>query len=210
MPAPKTTAKLPSKLKQRNEAKILEAAQHVFAAYGFHGATIDKVAERAEMSQPNLHNYFKTKADLYAAVLDQTLSVWLELIGDLDADGDPAEELRRYIGQKIELSRQFPEASRVFANEVLQGAPVLKPYIKDRVRSNVQHFSNVINGWIAAGKLRPVDPYHLVFMIWASTQHYADFMPQIKAVMDVPRFSKAHFKAAEESICAIILQGLLP
>ncbi len=205
-----TLQKTPSRLKQRNEGRILDAAQAAFAALGFHGATIEKIAERAAMSQPNLHNYFKTKADLYAAVLEQTLNLWLSLIDDLDAQGDPATELRRYIGQKVELSRLHPEASRVFANEILQGAPVLKTRIKTQVRAKVQHFADVIAHWIAAGKLRAVDPYHLIFMIWASTQHYADFLPQIKAIMDVPRFSKAHFEAAETSISDIILTGLLP
>ena len=198
----------PSRLKRRNSARILDAAQYVFAAYGYHGATIDKVALRAGMSQPNLHNYFKTKADLYAAVLDQTLTLWLELIDDLDAAGDPLAELRRYIGQKMELSRQFPEASRVFANEILQGAPVLKPMIRTRVRDNVRHFAEVIDGWAQAGKIRAVDPYHLIFLIWSATQHYADFGAQIRAILDVPKLTRAHFAAAEASICDLILRGL--
>lgn len=201
--------KKPSRIKQRNEARILDAAQHVFAAHGFHGATIDAVAERAGMSQPNLHNYFKTKADLYAAVLDQTLSLWLELIDDLDAAGDPAAELRRYIAQKMEASRQHPEASRVFANEILQGAPVLKNHLKTRTRDNVRQFAAVIEAWVAAGRLRPVDPYHLIFLIWAGTQHYADFSAQIKLIMDVPKLTRSHFTAAEESIVSIILDGLI-
>ncbi len=198
----------PSRLKLRNAAKIVDAAQHVFAAYGYHGATIDKVAERAGMSQPNLHNYFNTKADLYAAVLDHTLTLWLELIDDLDADSDPFDELRRYIGQKMELSRRHPEASRVFANEILQGAPVLKTLLKTRVRANVAHFAEVIAGWAAARKIRPVDPYHLVFLIWSATQHYADFSAQIRAIMDVPKLTRAHFTAAETSISDIILRGI--
>lgn len=198
----------PSRLKLRNAAKILDAAQYIFAAYGYHGATIDKVAERAGMSQPNLHNYFKTKADLYSAVLDQTLTLWLDLIDDLDADGDPLAELRRYIAQKMELSRRFPEASRVFANEILQGAPVLKTLLKTRVRANVRHFAEVVEGWVAAGKIRAVDPYHLVFLIWSATQHYADFGAQIRAIMDVPKLTKAHFAAAEESISGLITAAL--
>ena len=201
--------KKPSRIKQRNEARILDAAQHVFAASGFHGATIDAVAERAGMSQPNLHNYFKTKADLYAAVLEQTLSLWLELIDDLDPDGDPGTELRRYIAQKMEASRQFPEASRVFANEILQGAPVLKNHLRTRTRDNVRAFAAVIEAWVAAGKIKAIDPYHLIFLIWAGTQHYADFSAQIRLIMDVPKLTRAHFAAAEESICDIIVGGLL-
>lgn len=199
-----------SALRIRNEARILDAAQHVFAAEGYHGATIDRIAARAQMSQPNLHNYFKTKADLYAAVLERTLDVWLGLVDGLDATGDPVVELRRYIVRKMDLSRQYPEASRVFASEVLRGAPVLKPHIKARVRKNVAHFREVIDGWINAGRMRPVDAEHLVFLIWGATQHYADFLPQIKAIRDVPRLSKADFDAAADSIANIILDGVRP
>lgn len=199
-----------SALRMRNEARILEAAQHVFAAYGFHGATIDRVAERARMSQPNLHNYFKTKAALYAAVLDQTLDIWLSLIDNLNTSDDPATGLRRYISQKMAMSRQFPDASRVFANEILRGAPVLKPQIRGKVRDNVEHFRQVIDNWVADGKLKPVDAYHLIFLIWGATQHYADFQAQIKMILDVPRLAKADFDAAADSICAIVLDGLLP
>lgn len=199
-----------SALRIRNEARILDAAQQVFAAEGYHGATIDRIAARADMSQPNLHNYFKTKADLYAAVLERTLDVWLGLVDRLDADGDPVVELRRYIVRKMDLSRQYPEASRVFASEVLRGAPVLKPHIKARVRQNVAHFREVVDGWIAAGRMRQVDAEHLVFLIWGATQHYADFLPQIKAIRDVPRLSKADFDAAADSIATIILDGVRP
>jgi TetR/AcrR family transcriptional regulator len=199
-----------SPLRVRNAARILDAAQHVFAAEGYHGATIDRIAARAEMSQPNLHNYFKTKADLYAAVLERTLDVWIGLVDHLDANGDPAVELRRFILQKMDLSRQYPEASRVFATEVLRGAAVLRPYIKTRVRQNVAHFREVVEGWIAAGRLRPVDAEHLIYLIWGATQHYADFLPQIKAIRDVPRLSKDDFDRAAQSIADIVLNGLLP
>jgi len=199
-----------SPIRVRNEARILDAAQHVFAAEGYHGATIDRIAARAQMSQPNLHNYFKTKADLYAAVLERTLEVWLGLVDRLDASGDPAVELRAYIVRKMDLSRQYPEASRVFASEVLRGAPVLKPHIKARVRGNVAHFREVVDGWVAAGRMRPVDAEHLVFLIWGATQHYADFLPQIKAIRDVTRLSKADFDSAADSIARIVLNGVLP
>lgn len=204
------TEKKRTRIQIRNEQKILQAAQEVFANYGFHGATVEKVASLADMSQPNLHHYFKTKADLYIAVLDQTIDIWIEPLGGLDPDGDPATELRRYISQKVEMARKYPVASRVFANEMLQGAPILESHLKGRLKEIVEEWVVVIRKWVADGKLRDVDPYHLIFMIWGTTQHYSDFMPQVKAVMGLSRFTQAHFSAVEESICGIILQGILP
>jgi TetR/AcrR family transcriptional regulator len=199
-----------TRIKIRNEEKILEAALKLFAAYGLHGTTMEKIAELADMSQPNLHNYFKTKADLYEAVLNDILTVWVDPLGNLDVEGDPATELRLYIVKKVEMARKYPEASRIFAGEMLQGAPILMHHLKGQVRMKVKAFSTVIESWVRQGKIRPVDPVHLIFMIWASTQHYADFMPQIRAVMDVARLNKADYDAAADSICSIIIGGLTP
>lgn len=204
------TEKKKTRIKIRNEEKILEAALKLFSAYGFHGTTMERIAELADMSQPNLHNYFKTKADLYEAVLNDILTVWVDPLGSLDVEGDPETELRRYIVKKVEMARRYPEASRIFAGEMLQGAPILMHHLKGQVRMKVKAFSTVIESWVRAGKIRPVDPMHLVFMIWASTQHYADFLPQIRAVMDVARLTKADYDEAADSICSIIVNGLKP
>jgi TetR/AcrR family transcriptional regulator len=198
-----------TRIQMRNEERILDAAQEVFATYGYQGATIDEVAGRAGISKPNLHYYFKRKRDLYLAVLQRTLEIWLVPLRELDRTGDPEVEIGNYIAQKVQLSRRFPAASRVFANEVVQGAPFLKGYLQTKLREVVQRKAAVIQYWIDEGKLAPVDPYHLIFLIWAATQHYADFVPQVKAVMNVPRLTQGHFRKIEQSLSRIILHGVL-
>jgi TetR/AcrR family transcriptional regulator len=198
-----------TRIQLRNEARILDAAQEVFATYGYHGATIDEVADRAGISKPNLHYYFKRKRDLYLAVLRRTLEIWLVPLRELDRTGDPAEEIGNYIAHKVQLSQRFPAASRVFANEIVQGAPFLKGYLQTDLRKVVERKAAVIQHWIDEGKLAPIDPYHLIFLIWAATQHYADFTPQIKAVMNVSRLNQGHFRKVEQSLSRIILHGVL-
>jgi TetR/AcrR family transcriptional regulator len=198
-----------TRIQLRNEERILDAAQEVFATYGYQGATIDEVADRAGISKPNLHYYFKRKRDLYLAVLRRTLEIWLVPLRELDRNGDPAVEIGNYIAQKVQLSRRFPAASRVFANEIVQGAPFLKGYLQTNLREVVERKAAVIQHWIDQGTLAPIDPYHLIFLIWAATQHYADFIPQIKAVMNVPRLNQGHFRKIEQSLSRIILHGVL-
>lgn len=198
-----------TRIQLRNEERILDAAQEVFATYGYQGATIDEVADRAGISKPNLHYYFKRKRDLYLAVLRRTLEIWLVPLRELDRTGDPAEEIGNYIAHKVQLSRRFPAASRVFANEIVQGAPFLKGYLQTDLRKVVERKAAVIQHWIDEGKLAPIDPYHLIFLIWAATQHYADFIPQIKAVMNVSRLNQGHFRKVEQSLSRIILHGVL-
>ncbi len=199
-----------TRIQARNEARILDAAQTVFAEHGFGGATVDRIAARAKMSKPNVHYYFKRKSDLYLAVLMRTLDIWLAPLKDLDPDGDPAQELRHYISRKLHFSRENPTASRIFATEILQGAPVLERYLGEDLRTLVERKAKVIRHWIDTGRLAAVDPYHLIFLIWAATQHYADFTPQVTAVMGRESLSKGEFERIEDSLCKIILDGLLP
>lgn len=198
-----------SRIAQENELKILDAAQEVFAEYGLHGATIDRIAAGCGLSKPNLHYYFASKMDLYVAVLHRTLRIWESTLTKLDPDGDPAEELGRYIIEKVEMSRLHPMASRVFASEILRGAPALQHYLSTDLRTLVDAKAEVIRAWIAQGKLAPIDPHHLIFLIWSATQHYADFLPQVLAVTGKPQFDEADFRAIEQSLTQILLRGLL-
>ncbi|MDT7531624.1 TetR family transcriptional regulator C-terminal domain-containing protein [Sphingopyxis sp. SE2] len=198
-----------TRIQARNEKRILDAAEQIFAEAGFRGATIDMIAEAAAISKPNLHYYFKTKNLLYVAVLRRILDDWVAPLRMLDVNGDAAQELEHYIREKIEMSRKAPLASRVFANEILHGAPVLHTYLKTELRQVVEQKAAVIRTWIEQGQLRPVDPVHLIFMIWAATQHYADFQSQVTAIMRVRRLGRKHFQDIGDSIVTIILGGVL-
>jgi TetR/AcrR family transcriptional regulator len=191
-----------------NSERLLDAALDVFSAYGFRGATVDQIAEKAGMSKPNLHYYFRRKKDLYLAVLSRTLEMWLKPLHEIAADGDPETEIRRYVEAKIDLSRRYPSASRLFASEVLQGAPMLMPLLETRVRALVDEKAAVIRGWARDGRIADIDPYHLVFMIWAMTQHYADFAVQIQAIKGRARLDEAFFAEAKRNVYALLRDGL--
>lgn len=191
-----------------NSERLLDAALDVFSAYGFRGATVDQIAERAGMSKPNLHYYFRRKKDLYLAVLSRTLEMWLRPLEEIAADGDPETEIRRYVEAKIDLSRRHPSASRLFASEVLQGAPMLMPLLETRVRALVDEKAAVFRRWAVSGRIAAIDPYHLVFMIWAMTQHYADFAVQIQAIKGRTTLDEAFFAEAKRNVYALLRDGL--
>jgi len=193
-----------TRIQSANREIILEAALEVFSAFGFRGSTVDQIAVRANMSKPNLLYYFRRKEDIYVALLEHTLADWLKPLEALDPDGDPVAELTRYISAKLDMSRHNPKASRLFANEILHGAPTIAPFLKGPLRELVGRKAAIIRDWIAQGKLAAVDPYHLVFAIWAVTQHYADFDVQVQAV------SGGHAGNATESVVSLFLNGLRP
>jgi TetR/AcrR family transcriptional regulator len=196
-----------SRIRAANTEIILDAALEVFSAYGYRGSTVDQIAVRAGMSKPNLLYYFRRKEDIYVAVLERTLSVWLEPLKLLDRRGDPLEEISRYIRAKLKLSRDEPKASRLFANEVLHGATAIGKFLSGPLKALVDDKARVIRAWARQGKIAAVDPHHLIFAIWAMTQTYADFDVQVRAIVgdDVKRFA-----AAERALNLIVRDGLAP
>jgi TetR/AcrR family transcriptional regulator len=195
------------RIRAANTGIILDAALEVFSAYGYRGSTVDQIAARAGMSKPNLLYYFRRKEDIYVAVLERTLSVWLEPLKLLDRKGDPLEEISRYIRAKLKLSRDEPKASRLFANEVLHGATAIGKFLSGPLKALVDDKARIIRAWARQGKIAAVDPYHLIFAIWAMTQTYADFDVQVRAIVgdDAKRFA-----AAERALNLIVRDGLAP
>ena len=168
-----------SRIQKQNRATILEAALNVFSTYGFRGATLDQIAQDAGLSKPNILYYFDGKEAIHIALLSQLLDAWLDPLRRLNSEGEPREELMRYIRRKLQMSRKFPRESRLFANEIVQGAPRIEGFLSGELRALVDEKAAVLQAWMAEGKIEPLDPYHLLFSIWAMTQHYADFEAQI-------------------------------
>ncbi|WP_213685109.1 TetR family transcriptional regulator C-terminal domain-containing protein [Roseicyclus sp.] len=172
-----------TRIQAKNRETILDAALEVFSLHGFRGATLDMIATEAGLSKPNLLYYFPSKEAIHVTLLSQLMDTWLDPLRDLDADGDPIAELRAYVRRKLELSRHYPRQSRLFANEIVQGAPRMQAALASDLKTLVDEKSAVIQDWAKAGRIADVDPHHLIFSIWALTQHYADFDVQIRAVL---------------------------
>lgn len=196
-----------SRTRLSNEANILRAAEHVFARAGFTGATMAEIAERAQVPKSNLHYYFNSKKSIYRAVLSNILTLWLAQTDSFYEDNDPATALKDYISAKMQLSVTHPDASRVFANEVIHGAPEIGDYLREDLRLLVERKSAVIQHWIAQGKMMPIDPKLLFFTIWAATQTYADFDTQICAVLGVPSIDEQQMQRATGQLTDILLHG---
>jgi TetR/AcrR family transcriptional regulator len=176
-----------TRIQKKNRETILEAALEVFSQHGFRGATLDQIAGAAGLSKPNLLYYFPSKEAIHVTLLSQLMDTWLDPLRDLDASGDPVEELRGYVRRKLQMSRDFPRESRLFANEIVQGAPRMQDGLETDLKALVDEKAAVIRGWIAEGRIADVDPHHLIFSIWALTQHYADFDVQVRAVLGPKR-----------------------
>lgn len=174
-----------TRIQKKNRDRILDAALGVFSDHGFRGATLDQIAAAAGLSKPNVLYYFASKEAIYTALLSGLLEAWLDPLRDIDPDGDPVEEILSYIMRKLQMSREFPRESRLFANEIVQGAPRIEDQIKGPLKSLVDRTARLLRAWMSDGRLAESDPYHLIFSIWATTQHYADFSVQVTGILQM-------------------------
>ena len=186
---------------------ILLAAERVFARTGFSGATTAAIAEAAGLPKANVHYHFGSKHELYREVLARTLHDWLVPLDGLAPEAEPRAALETYIRAKMAMSAARPDASRVYANELLHGAPVLGELLRTELRAMLRRKAKVIDAWVAAGRMAPVDSTHLFFTIWAATQTYADFDVQMRAVLGRQKLSAADHKRAADHVVALVLRG---
>lgn len=172
-----------TRIQTRNSAAILDAALDVFSQHGFRGATLDQIAEVAGLSKPNLLYYFPSKEAVHGALLSRLLTTWLDPLRAMNPEGEPLAEILGYVRRKLQLSRDYPRESRLFANEILQGAPRILPAIEGELKALVDARSMLLTRWMEEGRIARLPPHHLIFSIWALTQHYADFDVQVRAVL---------------------------
>ncbi len=175
--------KTETRIQKKNHSAIKAAGLKVFAQFGFRGSTLDQIATESGLSKPNILYYFSSKEAIYEALLAQLLTDWLQPVRDIDPAGDPVEEILKYAKHKLKMSRLYPRESRLYANEIIQGAPRIKSVLTGELRDVVATLAQLIKNWSEAGLIRVIDPYHLIFSIWAMTQHYADFDVQVQAVL---------------------------
>ncbi|XOZ34563.1 TetR/AcrR family transcriptional regulator [Halomonadaceae bacterium KBTZ08] len=195
------------RIRDRNLSTIIEAAEEAFVRHGYTGTSIQAVADRAGIPKANVHYYFKRKSYLYMAVIEKQVRLWNDRLDEVRVEDDPAAVLDNFIRKKVELSYTHPRASKLFAMEVIQGAPHLRDYMRTQMRQWVRDKTRVMETWMEQGRMDRVDPTYLIFLIWASTQHYADFDSQVLTIMNRAEYEPEMVEGIADFLSRIILRG---
>lgn len=207
-PAPEIKPSRRSKAGAAKRQLIMTAALDLFSLYGIHGTSLGQVAERADVSKTNLLYYFPAKEALYIAVLKDILAIWLAPLKALQADQQPIDAIRHYIALKLAVSRDHPQASRLFCLEMIQGAPLLKQELAGELKTLFEDKVLIIRRWMDDGLIADVEPQHFIFMLWATTQHYADFSVQIEAISGKNLSDKEFFQQTVASVQQLVIGGI--
>ena len=196
-----------SQTRADNEQRILKAARAEFINQGYKGATVQSIADKADLPKANVLYYFSNKESIYLAVLEQTLTMWDKEIDHINLDGEPKEAIEKFVAAKVRMSFKEPDASKIYALEVIQGAQHLKEYTRTYFRKWVREKAKIFQHWIDQGKMVDVDPVKLIFLIWSSTQHYADFESQILTIMNRADYEESDVTEVTQFLTEFILRG---
>lgn len=194
-------------IRVQSQQKILAAARTEFVLQGYKGATVQSIADRAELPKANILYYFKNKENIYHAVLENTLEMWDEGIGDIDPSEGPRAAIEKFIDAKVRMSFKYPEASKIYAMEIIQGAQHLKEFARTYQRKWVREKAKLFQRWIDNGEMANVDPVYLIFLIWSATQHYADFETQILTIMNRADYEEDDVEQVIAFLSDLILRG---
>lgn len=192
-------------VRKKNQEVILKAAEKEFLKHGFEGASIKSIAEQANIPRANVHYYYKNKEAIYGDILSRILELWDDSI--IESSDDPYTVLSEYIRAKVLFAKTNAEASRIFASEMIHGAPRLKEYLTTDFKVWMDKVTAIIQKWIDQGKMDPINPMYLLFCIWGSTQHYADFSSQVTAAMGKTKLSNQDFEDVADTLIQLILKG---
>lgn len=190
------------------EEKILDAAEFVFGNFGFRGTTTALIAKRGGVAKTHLYYYFEDKEDLYRAILERAMNKWAREMETLDTDKDLRTVLRNYIHRKVDFSRDYPSLSRIYANEIISGAPFIDGFIDKISTPLLNQKVGMVEEWIRSGLVKPINPTDLFFCIWAMTQSYADFSAQMQIMKRKKRLEEPDFESAKATIVQLVFGGL--
>ncbi|WP_017429278.1 TetR/AcrR family transcriptional regulator [Vreelandella jeotgali] len=202
-----TTEQEAGAIRRRNERAILQAAEGAFACHGYRGASLQDIARRAGLPKSNVLYYMGSKRRLYVRLLERMMSRWNAILDNISPDDDPVEVISAFIRAKIRLSRSHPEGSRLFASEILGGAPFLQEYLQGDLRDWVESRAVVLRQWAERGLIDPVNPVWLIFLIWSSTQHYADFETQVLGITGRQSLDDDDLEDITQFLIQVVVKG---
>lgn len=196
------------RIREQNSVKILAAAEAEFVKHGFKGTSMQNIADHAGLPKANVLYYFSSKKNLYSAVLSSIADRWDSNLDEMHENQDPAEVLSHYIRNKVDQAIAYPDASKIYATEIIQGAPNLQEHMRTSLRAWLREKTRIIERWMDQGKMDRVDPNQLIFLIWSSTQHYADFEAQVLTVSNKQEYDREDVEQIKRFLCQVILKGV--
>ncbi len=194
-------------IRAHNQAIILSAAEEEFVLQSYRGATMQGIADRAGLPKANIHYYFKNKRNLYKVVLRAIIEEWNTGLVTMTVDSDPKTVIEKFVRTKLHQAFAHPNRHKLFAVEVIGGAPHLHDFMSTTMKEWALDKTQVMTTWYSQGKISIADPLQLLILIWATTQRYAEFETEIVGLMQKDAYDKEDEARAANFLVPFILRG---
>ncbi len=194
-------------IRAQNQMLILDAAEEEFVLQGYRGATMQGIADRAGLPKANVHYYFKNKKNLYKAVLRSIIEEWNDGLVTMTIDSDPRTVIEKFVRTKLHQAFAHPNRHKLFAIEVIGGAPYLHDFMLTTMKTWALDKVQVMKVWHEQGKIGVADPLQLLILIWATTQRYAEFETEIVGLMEKEAYDNQDEERAADFLVPFILRG---
>ncbi|MBU5617780.1 TetR/AcrR family transcriptional regulator [Psychrobacter sp. TAE2020] len=194
-------------IRAHNQAIILSAAEEEFVLQSYRGATMQGIADRAGLPKANIHYYFKNKRNLYKVVLRSIIEEWNTGLVTMTVDSDPKTVIEKFVRTKLHQAFAHPNRHKLFAVEVIGGAPHLHDFMSTTMKEWALDKAQVMTTWHEQGKIGIADPLQLLILIWATTQRYAEFETEIIGLLQKDAYDREDEARAADFLVPFILRG---
>ena len=192
-------------------SRILDAARSLFAEHGFDAVSMNAIAEAAGVSKANIFHHFKSKDDLYLAVLRTACASSCEQIERFGQDAGPFEQrLKRYTAEHLKNILDNEQVTRLIQRDLLENGPQRGRQFAEQVfGQNFGRLVEILREGQLRGELRQdIDPALVALMVIGTNITFFQAREVFRHFPDVT------FAAAPEAYSRmamdIVLQGIQP
>jgi TetR/AcrR family transcriptional regulator len=139
--------------------RLFAAAAAEFAARGFAGASVDRIATAARVNKAMIYYHFKSKAALYREILrDMFGAVRVRVAAVSVADLSPDQKIRAYVAAIADEAEARPHFPPIWLREIAEGAGHVDAVTLGYVRDVLEALAAIIGEGVRAGRFQPTPP----------------------------------------------------
>jgi len=188
---------------------ILKAAEQIYAAHGLAGARTEAIAAAAGVNKALLYYYFKSKEDLYQAVIGSQLREFKEQTEKvLSTPGPAGPILLRYVSYHFDFIGTHPHYPRIFQRMMMEGDRTLARIIREHSIPLMKMLLALLVRGMKSEEFRHLNPEHALVSIAGLTGHYFNIAPAIRAITGQDPFSKRNLSRRKAEVLNFIRYAL--
>jgi TetR/AcrR family transcriptional regulator len=149
----------PSSRGDPSRDRVFAAGARAFAAHGFAGTSVDRIADAARLNKAMIYYHFQSKAGLYREILREMFAaVGAGVRAVAASDRAPADKVRAFVETFAAEAHARPHFPPIWFREVAEGAPHLDDATLGDMTGVLKALASIIEEGVRSGAFRPTNP----------------------------------------------------